>query len=231
MPNHSQTGGRVGGRLPLDRGRRFRSGFDLDGLLLNLGLHGRAHLAGAVVVVGRLVGAQPEEMREELDGAPEALLRALWVAVEVCILAVVAAARVVLDRLELAVCLCLDVLVQDVVVGEVPEDALLPFVLVLLAANLAQQHAAQLLAPVDVLGVVLFNQAVEVALALVVGRLVELLLRGPIAQDAALLVDHVLAVGFAGEDGPELRHGLLSHGWCRVQSRAEHSLEAQSGWG
>ena len=44
------------------------------------------------------------------------------------ILAVVAAAGVVLARPRLAVGLCLDVFVEDVVVGDVPEDALLPFV-------------------------------------------------------------------------------------------------------
>src|SRR5690242_8827986 len=67
-------------------------------------------------------------MREELDRASEALSWALGVAVQVCVLPVVAAARVVLARLGLAVCLCLDVLVQLVVLGELPEQALLPFV-------------------------------------------------------------------------------------------------------
>lgn len=190
-------------------------------------------------------------MREELDGAPEALSWALGVAVQVSVLAVVAAARVVLAGLGLAVCLCLDVLVQLVVLGEVPEQALLPLVcsllsagverdectvgggqwavgsgltFVLLAANLAQQHAAQLLAPVGVLGVVLFYQAVVVALALGVGRAVELLLRGPIAHHGALLVDHVEAVRFGREDGVEGRHGLR-HGGRRLREHCAGGVE------
>jgi hypothetical protein len=56
-------------------------------------------------------------MRKEFDRAPEALLGALGVSVEVGVLSVVAAARVVLDRLQLTICLGLDVLVQDVVFG------------------------------------------------------------------------------------------------------------------
>ena len=67
-------------------------------------------------------------MWEELDGAPEALSRALGVSVEVCILSVVSAAGVVLDCLGLAVRLGLDVFVQLVVLGELPQNALLPFV-------------------------------------------------------------------------------------------------------
>lgn len=77
-----------------------------------------------------IVGAQPQQVREELEGAAEALLGALGVAIEIGVLAIVAAARVVLvlDRLELAVGFRLDVLVEGVVFGEVPEDALLPLV-------------------------------------------------------------------------------------------------------
>lgn len=77
-----------------------------------------------------VVGAQPQQVREELEGAAEALLGALGVAIEIGVLAIVAAARVVLvlDRLELAVGFRLDVLVEGVVFGEVPEDALLPLV-------------------------------------------------------------------------------------------------------
>lgn len=67
-------------------------------------------------------------MREEIGGAPVPLARALGVAVEVCVLAVMAAARVVLDRLRLAVGLGLDVLVESVVLGELPQDRLLPLV-------------------------------------------------------------------------------------------------------
>ena len=85
---------------------------DLD---LDLGLldvsGGRAHLARAVGHVVVLIGAQPQEMGEELDGAPEALLGAFGVSIEIGVLSVVAAARVVLDCLQLAVCLGLDVLV------------------------------------------------------------------------------------------------------------------------
>lgn len=59
-------------------------------------------------------------MREELDGAAEALLGALWVAIQVGILSVVATAGMVLDRLELAVGFGLDVLIQNVVFGQIP---------------------------------------------------------------------------------------------------------------
>jgi hypothetical protein len=48
--------------------------------------------------------------------------------------------------------------------------------LVLLAANLAQEHATQFLAPVLMFWVFFFYEAVEVALALVVGRRIELFL-------------------------------------------------------
>jgi hypothetical protein len=65
---------------------------------------------------------------------------------------------------------------------------------VLLATNLAQQHAAQLLPPVDVLGVVLLYQAIKVALSLLVGRAVQLLLRRPIPHHTALLVHDIVAV-------------------------------------
>ena len=54
-------------------------------------------------------------MRKEFDRASEALLRSPWVTVQVGILSIVAAAGVVLDRLDLAICLCLDVLIEDVV--------------------------------------------------------------------------------------------------------------------
>ena len=64
-----------------------------------------------------VVGTQPQQVGEELEGATEALLGALGVAIKVGILAVVAAARVVLDRLWLAVGLSLDVLVKGVVFG------------------------------------------------------------------------------------------------------------------
>lgn len=74
-----------------------------------------------------------------------------------------------------------------------------------LAANLTQQHAAQLLAPVNVFGVVLLNQAVKVALALLVWRAVELLLGRAISHHAALLVDDIVAVRLDGEDGVEGR--------------------------
>jgi hypothetical protein len=70
-----------------------------------------AHLAGAVGVVAALVGAQPEQVREKLDGAPEALLGPLGIAIEVRILPVMAAPRMVLDRLHLSVRFRLDVLV------------------------------------------------------------------------------------------------------------------------
>jgi len=65
-------------------------------------------------------------MRKKLDGTAETLLRALGVAVEICVLSVVPAAGVVLDRLQLTVGLCLDMLVQDVVLWKIPQDALLP---------------------------------------------------------------------------------------------------------
>lgn len=81
----------------------------------------------------------------------------------------------------------------------------------LLAADLAQQHAAELLAPVDVLGLVLLDQAVVVALALLVGRAVELLLGGPVPEHGALLVDDILPVRLAREDGQELGE-WLGHG-------------------
>ena len=139
-----------------------------------------------------------------------------------------AAARVVLNRLDLAVRLGLDVLVEYVVLGQLPQDALLPFVyinqpsvvhvprafltVVLFAANLAQKHAAQLLPPVEVFWVVLFDQAIVVALSLIVGFVVELLLGRAIAQNAPFEVDDVLAVRLASEDGPELGQGLLGHG-------------------
>lgn len=106
----------------------LRLDLDLYCRLLHVELQGHTHLAGAVLHVARLVGAQPEKVWEELEGAPEALAGAFGVAVEVCVLAVVAAAGVVLARPRLAVGLCLDVFVEDVVVGDVPEDALLPFV-------------------------------------------------------------------------------------------------------
>lgn len=67
-------------------------------------------------------------MGKELDRAPEAFLRAFGITIEVGILAIVTAARVVLHSLDLAVCLCLDVLVEDVVVGKLPQNALLPLV-------------------------------------------------------------------------------------------------------
>ena len=87
---------------------------------------------------------------------------------------------------------------------------------VLLATNLSQQHAAQLLPPVDVLRVVLLDQAVVVALALGVRRLVELFLRGPISHYRALLVDDVEAVRLGSEDGVEGRQGLR-HGGRRLR--------------
>jgi hypothetical protein len=64
----------------------------------------------------------------------------------------------------------------------------------LLAAHLAQKHATQLLAPVLVLRVVLVYEAVEVALALVVGRRVELLLGWAVSQRTAFEVDNVLPI-------------------------------------
>lgn len=67
-------------------------------------------------------------MRKEVGGAPVALSRALGVAIEVGVLSVMAAARVVLDRLRLAVCLCLDVLVEPVVLRKLPQYRLLPLV-------------------------------------------------------------------------------------------------------
>ena len=87
----------------------------------------------------------------------------------------------------------------------------------LLPSDLAQEHAAQFLAPVLVLGVFLLDEAVEVALALVVGRRVELFLGRPISERPALEVDDVLPIRLGGEDGEEGRHGLLRHGgrgWC-----------------
>jgi hypothetical protein len=106
----------IGANFPLDGGRLFLLDLDLDLGLLDVSGR-RAHLARAVGRVAVLVGTQPQEMREEFDGAPEALLGALGVSVEVGVLSVVAAARVVLDRLQLTICLGLDVLVQDVVFG------------------------------------------------------------------------------------------------------------------
>ena len=167
-------------------------------------------------------------MRKKLDGAPEALLRALGVAVEIGILSIVPAAGMVLNSLQLTVGLCLDVLIEDVVFGKLPQDALLPFVcrklvhaavvaprsfltFILLAANLAQEHAPQLLTPILVLGVVLFDQAVEVALALVIGRRVKLLFGRSISEGSAFEVNNVLTVGFGGKDRPKGRHGLLGH--------------------
>lgn len=187
------------------------------GLVVAVGLDGRAHLAGAVDGVAVLVGAEPQQMGEELDGAAEALLGALGVAVQIGVLPVVAAARVVLHRLLLAVGLGLDVFVEDVVLGQLPQDALLPLVRRAAAAHLAQQHAAELLAPVEVLGVVLLELAVVVALAVVVGLVVELLLRGPVAEHAALEVDDMLPVRLACEDGPEAGQGLLCHGARRLR--------------
>lgn len=67
-------------------------------------------------------------MWEELDGASKAFPRAFGISVQVCVLSVVAAARVVFDRLGLAVCLGLYMLEEAVALGEVVEDALLPFV-------------------------------------------------------------------------------------------------------
>lgn len=151
-------------------------------------------------------------MREELDGAAKALLGPSRVAVQIGVLSVVPAARVVLDRLDLAVRFGLDMFVEDIVFWKLPQDTLLPFVFVLFATNLAQQHAAQLLAPINVLGVVLFDEPIKVALALFVGLLVELLFGGPISDGLVFLIDDALAVGFGCEDGPKLRHGLLSHG-------------------
>jgi hypothetical protein len=101
--------------------------FDLDLGFLDVP-RGRAHLARAVGHVAILIGAQPQEMGEELDRAPEALLGTLGVSIEVCILSIVAAARMVLDRLQLSVCLGLDVLVEDVVFRQLPQNALLPLV-------------------------------------------------------------------------------------------------------
>lgn len=201
--------------------------------LLDFDLIRRAYTASAVVVVAGLVGQEPQQMREEFDRAAETLPGAAWivsyvlkvksrrirrglnrwcsmllsrryvpfgVAVEIGILPVVAAARVVLG---LAIGLGLDVLVQAVVLGKVPQNALLPFVFVLLAPNLAQQHAAQLLAPVDMLRVVLLDQAVVVALALLVGRAVELRFGRAIPNRLALVGDDGFAVGALGEYGPE----------------------------
>jgi hypothetical protein len=91
---------------------------------------------------------------------------------------------------------------------------------VLLAANLAQQHAAQLLPPVNVLGIVLLNQAVKVALSLVIRRAVQLRLSRSIPQRPALLVYYIMAVGPDGKDGPELgqwlRHGCVRREECVV---------------
>jgi hypothetical protein len=82
---------------------------------------------------------------------------------------------------------------------------------VLLAPNLAQQHAAQLLPPINVLRVVFLYEAVEVALSLLVGSAVELCFGRSIPQRPAFLADDVVAVRLHGEDGPELgqrlRHG------------------------
>ena len=83
---------------------------------------------------------------------------------------------------------------------------------VLLAANLAQEHAPQLLAPVLVLGIVLLDQAVEVALALLVGRHVELLFGRAVPYGPPFDVDDMLPVRLGCEYGPEWRHGLLRHG-------------------
>lgn len=88
----------------------------------------------------------------------------------------------------------------------------------LLAPNFAQQHATQLLPPVQVLGVVLLNQAIVVALALFVGRAVQLLLRRSIAQNAAFLVDDIVAVRLDGEDGPEARHRLRHGVGCSARA-------------
>lgn len=71
----------VRGGLPLDGRRELWLDFGLDHWLLWLGLLRRAHLAGAVVVVAVLVGAQPQEMWEELDWTAEALPWSLGVSV------------------------------------------------------------------------------------------------------------------------------------------------------
>jgi hypothetical protein len=82
---------------------------------------------------------------------------------------------------------------------------------VLFATNLAQQHPTQLLAPVDMFRVVLLDQAVKVALSLVVWRAIELRFGGSVPQRAAFLADNVVAVRFDGEDRPEARQWLC-HG-------------------
>jgi hypothetical protein len=117
----------AGAVLSLDGHGLLLLGFNLDLGLLDVSGR-RAHLARAIGHVAVLVGAQPQEMGKKFDGTPEAFLGALWVSVEVCILSIVAAARVVLDRLQLSVCLGLDVLVEDVVFRQLPQDALLPLV-------------------------------------------------------------------------------------------------------
>jgi hypothetical protein len=59
-------------------------------------------------------------VREEVSGTPVPLSGAFWVAVEVGVLPVVTAARVVLDCLRLTVGLGFDVLVEFVVLGKLP---------------------------------------------------------------------------------------------------------------
>lgn len=106
----------TGAVFPLDGSRLFLLDFDLDLGLLDVA-GGRAHLARAVSHVAILVGAQPKEMGKELDRAPEALLGTFGVSIEIGVLSVVAATRVVLDCLQLTVCLGLDMLVEDIVLG------------------------------------------------------------------------------------------------------------------
>jgi hypothetical protein len=59
-------------------------------------------------------------MGKKFDWTPEALSGALGVAIEICILSVMPATRVVLDRLCLAVCFGLDVLIKLIVFRELP---------------------------------------------------------------------------------------------------------------
>jgi hypothetical protein len=82
---------------------------------------------------------------------------------------------------------------------------------VLLAANLAQQHATQLLPPINVFRVVPLYEAVKVALSLLVRRAVQLRFSRTVPQGPTFLVDDIVAIGFDRENGPELcqrlRHG------------------------